>query len=76
MSKVHETQCKKLQSEFNSKEDKLSRKIKEVSKQRDVASSDNEKLAIIINIKEEKETELKQEFQNKLRQKDKMITDL
>jgi hypothetical protein len=59
---VHETQCKKLQSEFNSKEDKLSRKIKEVSKQRDVASSDNEKLAIIINIKEEKETELNKNF--------------
>ena len=47
---MHEKQCKKLQSEFNSKEDKLSRKIKEVSKQRDAASSDNEKLAIIINI--------------------------
>jgi hypothetical protein len=30
---MHETQCKKSQSEFNSKEDKLSKKVEEVSKQ-------------------------------------------
>ena len=57
---MHETQCNKLQSEFNSKENKLSKKVEEVNKQRDVAISDNEKLAIIINIKEEKRTDIKQ----------------
>ena len=42
---MHETQYKQLQSEFNSKEDKLSKKV-EVNKQRDVAISDNEKLLL------------------------------
>ncbi|VDI32626.1 Hypothetical predicted protein [Mytilus galloprovincialis] len=65
----------KLQTEFAKKEERILEKV-EVNKLRDIAVSDNEKLAIIVNLKEEKQTDLNHEFQNKLDEKDKMITAL
>ncbi|VDI18174.1 Hypothetical predicted protein [Mytilus galloprovincialis] len=76
MSKMYEKQCIKLQTEFAKKEERILEKVEEVNKLRDIAISDNEKLAIIVNLKEEKQTDLNHEFQNKLDEKDKMITAL
>lgn len=76
MSSAHDAQCRKLQSDFNLKEDKIVKKLEEAHKQQDEVVRDNEKLVLILQQNDEKLDNLKQDYESKLKEKDKQSSDL
>lgn len=76
MSSAYDAQCRKLQSDFNLKEDKIVKKLEEAHKQQDEVVRDNEKLVLILQQNDEKLDNLKQDYESKLKEKDKQSSDL
>ena len=76
LSSAHDVQCRKLQSDFNLKEDNILKKLEEANKQKDEVVWDNEKLAFILQQKDEKLDNLKQDYEIRIKEKDKQTSDL
>lgn len=76
MLSAHDVQCRKLQSDFNLKEDKILKKLEEANKQKDEVVWDNEKLAFILQQKDEKLDNIKQDYEIRIKEKDKQTSDL